>query len=73
MMTVAEVAQQLRVNAETVRRLIGRGEIRATRIGRCVRITPAAVEEYIARVTDPPKVAAQPRPRATTPIAYRFV
>jgi excisionase family DNA binding protein len=42
-LTVQEVAAQLRVSERTVRRLISRGQLQVVRIGRSVRITPAAV------------------------------
>ena len=46
-LTVADVAAQLRVSQRTVRRLVARGQIEAVRIGRSVRITPAAIEQLL--------------------------
>ena len=43
-MTVAEVAETLRVNQETVRRWIRSGALPATRLGRDYRISVAALE-----------------------------
>ncbi len=47
MLTVEEVADLLKVNATTVRRLAARGKIPALRIGRCWRIRPRIVRELI--------------------------
>lgn len=46
-LTVQEVAAQLRVSERTVRRLISRGQLQVVRIGRSVRITPAALVAMI--------------------------
>ncbi len=46
-LTVQEVAAQLRVSQRTVRRLISRGQLQVVRIGRSVRITPAAIEAML--------------------------
>ena len=67
LLTVAEVAERLRIHPMTVRRHIKSGRIRATRIGRAVRVSEDAVdsmsevakpkrdwkEELIARITRP--------------------
>lgn len=42
-----EAAAMFGVSAETIRRLIGRGDIPAYRIGGQVRIDPAALERYL--------------------------
>ena len=46
-LTVKEVAAQLRVSQRTVRRLISRGLLQVVRIGRSVRITPAAIRSML--------------------------
>lgn len=43
-LTVAEVAQALRVNPETVRRWIRAGALPATRVGRDYRIAAAVLD-----------------------------
>src|SRR5258708_35121843 len=46
-MTTEEVAELLRIDAVTVRRLIGRGELTAHRIAGEYRFTPADLEKFI--------------------------
>ena len=47
-MTVAEAAAMLRVSEKTTRRLIARGDLKAVRIGRSVRIHFSELENLIA-------------------------
>lgn len=47
-LTVAEVAQRMRVSKMTVYRLVHSGELPAVRFGRSFRVSPGAVEELIA-------------------------
>jgi excisionase family DNA binding protein len=47
-MTVAEVAQLMRVSTMTVYRLIKAGDLRATRVGKSYRITETDVDDYLA-------------------------
>ena len=47
-MTVAEVAQMLRVSTMTVYRLIKAGELSALRVGRSYRLRPDDVDRYLA-------------------------
>jgi excisionase family DNA binding protein len=46
-LTVAEVAQVLRVSKMTVYRLVHSGEMPAVRFGRSFRVPEQAVEEYL--------------------------
>jgi excisionase family DNA binding protein len=46
-LTVAEVAQRMRVSKMTVYRLVHSGELPAVRFGRSFRVQRAAVEEHI--------------------------
>ncbi|GER22463.1 transcriptional regulator [Zafaria cholistanensis] len=46
-MTVAEVAEVMRVSKMTVYRLVHAGELPAVRFGRSYRVPEAAVEEYL--------------------------
>jgi len=48
LLTYRDAADELRVCAKTVERLVQRGELRAVRIGRAVRLTPDELERYIA-------------------------
>ncbi|HUF54756.1 MAG TPA: helix-turn-helix domain-containing protein [Dehalococcoidia bacterium] len=74
LLTVAEVAERLRIHPMTVRRHIKSGKLRATRVGRSVRVpedsldevayTPAPArelteEEWIARLLAPPSPEEQ--------------
>jgi excisionase family DNA binding protein len=47
-LTPAEVAEQLRVSAMTVYRLIKSGELRAARIGKSYRVLEEDVDAYLA-------------------------
>jgi excisionase family DNA binding protein len=51
-LTVAEVAEQIRVSGMTVYRLIHAGALRAVRVGRSFRIPEDAVEEFLAAAGD---------------------
>ena len=42
-----EVAERLSVSPSTVRRLIRRGDLKAVRIGRLLRVRPADLTTYI--------------------------
>ena len=46
-LTVAEIAQRMRVSKMTVYRLVHSGELPAVRFGRSFRVQRAAVEELI--------------------------
>jgi excisionase family DNA binding protein len=46
-MTVAEVAQLMRVSTMTVYRLIKAGELSAIRVGRSYRLRPDDVDQYL--------------------------
>ena len=47
--TVQEIANRLNVSVATVYREIGRGHLRAVRIGRRnLRVTTAAIDDYVA-------------------------
>ncbi len=48
LLTTNDVASLLRVSESTVRRLIRRGELPATRVGGLVRVHRDAVERYAA-------------------------
>lgn len=48
-LTVAEVADALRVSTMTVYRLIRSGELPAARIGRSYRLRPADVDSFLAQ------------------------
>jgi excisionase family DNA binding protein len=47
-LTVAEVADALRVSTMTVYRLIKAGDLRAVRVGKSYRLTEDDVDEYLA-------------------------
>jgi len=56
-LTAAEVADKLKVDVETVRRMCRSGKWQATKIGRLYRFTP---EQYEA-ITTPPVTPQKPR------------
>ena len=47
LMTVREAAAALRLSEITIRRMIARGELRATRIGRAVRVHSEELEALV--------------------------
>lgn len=47
--TIKETAGVLRVSTRTVWRLVSSGDLKATRLGRCVRVVAASVDEFIER------------------------
>ena len=49
MLTVYEVAEHLRVNHNTVRRLISEKKLKAVRIGNAIRIQEPDLAEYLCR------------------------
>jgi excisionase family DNA binding protein len=54
LLTVAEVAAQLRVSTMTIYRLIRSGELPAVRVGRNYRVRAGDLEAYLeAQVVDP--------------------
>ena len=48
-LTVAEVAEMLRVSNMTVYRLINSGQLPSVRVGRSFRLTEADVDAYLAK------------------------
>jgi excisionase family DNA binding protein len=48
-LTVAEVAEQLRVSSMTVYRLIRSGDLAALRIGRSYRLRPGDVDQFLSQ------------------------
>ena len=52
-LTVGDVAERLRVHPQTVRAWIARGDLRAIRIGRTVRIRQTDFQEMLERAPDP--------------------
>lgn len=48
-LTVAEVAEQIRVSKMTVYRLLHSGEIEAIRVGRSFRVSEEAVRAYLEK------------------------
>ncbi len=60
-LTVAEVAELLKINQQTVRNWIDRGELAAVRAGRRVRIRRSALDEVLTAVNTP-KPVTDPAP-----------
>ena len=48
-LTVAEVAQQMRVSTMTVYRLIKNNELASVRVGKSYRIAPKDLDRYLAK------------------------
>ena len=62
-LTVGDVADRLRVHPQTVRAWIARGDLRAIRIGRTVRVRQTDFQEMLERARIPPRMrAASPDP-----------
>ncbi len=61
-LTVAEIAERMRLNQQTIRNWIDRGELPAIHVGRSVRIRASEFEQFIAASSSarrPKTVAAQ--------------
>ncbi len=63
--SVREVAGQLGVHPETIRRLIHDGRLDAVRVGRVLRVPKAAVDTFLARQRVKPSRVAAGGPSAT--------
>ncbi|MGP7959621.1 helix-turn-helix domain-containing protein [Sanguibacter sp. A247] len=50
-LTVAEVADAMRVSRMTVYRLVHAGELPAIRVGKSFRVPASALEQYLAEAT----------------------
>jgi excisionase family DNA binding protein len=57
LLTVEDVARQLRVSRATVYRLCETGELTHTRVVKSIRIQPEAVEAFISRAQQAPPPA----------------
>jgi excisionase family DNA binding protein len=62
-LTVAEVAGLLKINQQTVRNWIDRGELAAVRAGRRVRIRRSALDEVLTAVSAPKSLTEEPAPQ----------
>jgi excisionase family DNA binding protein len=69
-LTVAEVAELLRLNPQTVYKLIREGELPALRLGRTIRVRAGALEDY--RAEPEPAEGEDPRPPRPRPNRGRF-
>jgi excisionase family DNA binding protein len=70
-LTVAEIAQRMRVSKMTVYRLVHSGELPAVRFGRSFRVQRAAVEELIRTAHyKAGRAAAEAHPAATAAPAH---
>jgi len=49
LLSVEETAHELNVSTKTIRRLIERGELRAHRVGRCIRLSADELRLYLSR------------------------
>lgn len=49
LLTLRDAAAILQVSVWSVREIIWRGDLPEVRIGRCIRIDPADLDDYIAR------------------------
>jgi excisionase family DNA binding protein len=69
-LTVVDVADSLRVRPQTVRAWIARGDLRAIRIGRTVRVRQADFQEMLERAQIPPPTdSTSPHPGDRTRMA----
>jgi excisionase family DNA binding protein len=53
LLTVGDVARELSLGETTVRELIARGELRAIRIGRALRVRAQDLEAFVAGLGEP--------------------
>jgi excisionase family DNA binding protein len=58
MLSIDEVADQLAVSRDTIRRLVERGELKAVKVGAQWRISTADLAAYLERNTPEPVVSS---------------
>lgn len=62
-LTVAELAEALKINQQTIRNWIDRGELRAVRVGpRRVRIRQSDVDTFLSRAAMPQRESTEETP-----------
>jgi excisionase family DNA binding protein len=61
MLTVKEAAAILRVGRNQLYQAVGRGEVRAVRIGRTIRIPKTALLDLLTTPATPPTATGAPR------------
>jgi excisionase family DNA binding protein len=66
-MTPREAAGRLLISERAVRNAIGRGELRAVKVCRRVRITEEEFAAWVAAAQIPPVVRPAPPPRTSAP------
>jgi excisionase family DNA binding protein len=52
LLTIDQAAQALAISRSSIYELVLRGDIESIKIGRCRRITPAALQQYIESLTE---------------------
>jgi excisionase family DNA binding protein len=57
LLTVAEIAERLKLNQQTVRNWIDAGKLPAIRVGRRVRVQQSALDEFMGMQDDEPTQA----------------
>lgn len=67
LMTSEEIAELLHVDPVTIRRLVGKGELSAYRIGADYRFAPSDLQEYLLRQRVPARTENKPDATPNTP------
>lgn len=62
LLTVRQAAEFLRLSQRTVRRMIADGRLPAMRIGRSIRISRAAYNQFVATTSDANSHIVKPQP-----------
>lgn len=65
-MSIQAVAKALELSDKTVRKMISRGDLKGSRVGRVWRIAVASVNEYLAAHANKPKGGAPPEHVSST-------
>jgi excisionase family DNA binding protein len=58
LLTVEEAAERIGICRSNMFKLIRRGDVKSVRVGRLRRVTPAALEDYVKRLSAPEDPAA---------------
>jgi excisionase family DNA binding protein len=58
LLTVEEAADRIGICRSNMFKLIRRGEVKSVKVGRLRRVTPAALEDYVRRLSGPADSAA---------------
>ncbi len=54
--SIKETGGKLGVSRSTINRLLAKGDLRSTKIGRCRKITGESIDALVNKIAEPPKM-----------------